>query len=349
MKDLRRLLLGVGHVGELSRLLSVFNKQRSRALGKKELIELASQTAGAGYRYPTPRSALELALEIGLLKQQNKLIALTTLGDKFNEHIPLNQLDLSIPQARLLLSLLLDDENLRDDVSALLQQFHQGAGKHLEARPASIRGGDSTERIARLLQQLHLIKYEKGLLLLDSELEQSIPIEVVGTAGLSEQALWQRVDQQRLRAQVAEEVVVEQERLRLCSNGRRDLADLVVRVSAVNVSTGYDIKSFEDDGSPRYIEVKSSTGMRVRFEWSVGERKKAEKEKKRYWIYLVRAAYSLPQIVVPILLIQDPSSHITDGRLTETASSFIVEEQKSSRTTKTQRVAVDGNFQPWPS
>ena len=57
-----------------------------------------------------------------------------------------------------------------------------------------------------------------------------------------------------------EKAVFEYEKKRLIEAGRKDLADCVEWVSLVTDSLGYDIKSFNEDGTERHIEVKTNTG-----------------------------------------------------------------------------------------
>ncbi len=84
--------------------------------------------------------------------------------------------------------------------------------------------------------------------------------------------------------QIAEEIalVAEQERLR--QEGRPDLAARVEDV-ADRPGLGYDIRSFESDGSDRWIEVKNvSKGSR--FFLSEGEWRNS-RERVNFWFYLV--------------------------------------------------------------
>jgi len=56
-----------------------------------------------------------------------------------------------------------------------------------------------------------------------------------------------------------EELVLETERRRLIAAGRPDLAEKVVHVAVVEGDgAGYDIRSFEDDGEVRHLEVKTT-------------------------------------------------------------------------------------------
>jgi len=58
-----------------------------------------------------------------------------------------------------------------------------------------------------------------------------------------------------------EYLVLEHERRRLLKAGKTDLAARLVHVAVVEGdSAGYDIRSFNDDGSDRHIEVKTTKG-----------------------------------------------------------------------------------------
>ena len=56
-------------------------------------------------------------------------------------------------------------------------------------------------------------------------------------------------------------LVIQYEKMRLSQLGRSDLAELIIHVSEVEGDgAGYDIRSFKDDGSPLFLEVKSTRG-----------------------------------------------------------------------------------------
>ena len=54
--------------------------------------------------------------------------------------------------------------------------------------------------------------------------------------------------------------VLEYEKQKLIEIGRADLADLIEHTAARNDGVGYDIKSFDTDGTPMFIEVKTTKG-----------------------------------------------------------------------------------------
>lgn len=69
--------------------------------------------------------------------------------------------------------------------------------------------------------------------------------------------------------------------------GRKDLADLVQWISLENCATGYDIRSFDVDGTDRFIEVKGSRGNKFTFELSANELAVARHLGDRYYLYMV--------------------------------------------------------------
>ena len=330
-KELLELVEETGHIGELTRLLFVFKKRYTTRLGKIELIELANQTAGASYRYPKPEAALNVALAVGLLQKDHAFVILTETGKLFLRLQGDDKLALTIDQASLVLGLLLDDDRTGIYIGSLFRHFGHGASGRLEARSNPSTWDSSTQLIAKIFQQLGVLEDYNGKLCLNGVFEVSFPRHLLALTALNEQALWVRLEAQRIRAKQAEELVVLEEKKRLSKIGRQDLAKLVIRVSADNVSAGYDIVSFNSDGLPRFIEVKSSTGRAIRFEWSVREREVASENGERYWIYFVPLANILEKRTLPILMISDPIMLIGSGKLFETPSSFVVNAKAKAR------------------
>lgn len=122
----------------------------------------------------------------------------------------------------------------------------------------------------------------------------------------SEEDLWHSLTKTQLRARSAEEFVIKYEKQRLKAAQRNDLCKFVERVSATDVNAGYDIRSFENNGNLRYIEVKSSTSSHVSFYWSSIERNFALEHRDSYWIYFIPRSHELPKLKYEITLIKDP-------------------------------------------
>ncbi|MEM6326816.1 MAG: DUF3883 domain-containing protein [Bacteroidota bacterium] len=111
---------------------------------------------------------------------------------------------------------------------------------------------------------------------------------------------------------LGEEHVLAAERTRLSDSGRQDLAGRVEHVALTDVGAGYDILSFELNGSPRYIEVKATRSDRSGFEITANEIETAAVLGQTYWLYRVsRIESGQPQVV----RYSDVAALIESGRL----------------------------------
>ena len=88
---------------------------------------------------------------------------------------------------------------------------------------------------------------------------------------------------------VGEELVLKYEKERLISLGKEDLAERIIHTSKVEGDgAGYDIKSFNEDGSVKYIEVKATRGnINTDFYMSPRELRFAELNKDSFCLYRV--------------------------------------------------------------
>ena len=322
--DLLGQLDELGHLGELCRLASVFNSRRGESLTEREFIELSGLTAGQTFRYPRPAAALHLARTLGLVHRKGGRLTFTALGTRFgalgdNRHVlPSHQ------QGRMLLSLLIDDAALKLFIASALRNLSRDSAGRLRIRVESIPTKPELLIAVRVLQQCRMLVYVDGDLLLQPGADEGWPTDLFLPRGTTEVELLNRLDEQRRRGSAAELFTVDLERRRLIDDGRSDLAELVLRISTDDVGAGYDIRSFDADGSTRYIEVKSSVGRALRFEWSSYERREAEKTRGAYWIYFVPLADDLAVRPLPVLTIQDPIGHILAGHLEEVPTHFVV-------------------------
>lgn len=95
-----------------------------------------------------------------------------------------------------------------------------------------------------------------------------------------------------------EQLVVQAEKERL-GKDHPELARQVEQVSLISDSYGYDIKSFESDGRPRYIEVKTTPDHyqpQFSFLLTENERRTAS-QSDNYWLYRVFDINDAPQII----------------------------------------------------
>ena len=123
---------------------------------------------------------------------------------------------------------------------------------------------------------------------------------------LSEEGFRRILDAREVIGSLGEEWVVDHEIRNLRDAGRNDLAEKVRRISIVNVGAGYDVLSFEADGTEKYIEVKTSVLTTNVFQITANEIETAKKYGNHFWLYFITEIRGNPELVV----IQNPVRHI---------------------------------------
>ena len=118
-----------------------------------------------------------------------------------------------------------------------------------------------------------------------------------------------------------EHFVYQHERRRLHKAGRGDLIDKIDWVSQRTVSKGYDIKSYEVDGSPRHIEVKATIGKSPSFFMSSNEWNVATRMRGSYWLYRVVQSLDRPRITCKL---QDPKGAEDKSAITRLPDGWLV-------------------------
>ena len=117
----------------------------------------------------------------------------------------------------------------------------------------------------------------------------------------------EKAEQCRASGEVAEDIALALEKKRLTDAGRNDLADKVEWV-ANRPGLGYDIKSYEVDGTERFIEVKNVTNGKRFFltEWEWLN----SRARPNYWFYLVSAPRTENENVAVLPADQLNESHL---------------------------------------
>ena len=87
--------------------------------------------------------------------------------------------------------------------------------------------------------------------------------------------------------EIGEKLVMKYEKNRLVDLGRNDLADSVEHISVTQEDgSGFDIKSYNEDGTDRLIEVKTTKqGIDAEFFMTPNEIEFSELNQKNYFLY----------------------------------------------------------------
>ena len=190
---------------------------------------------------------------------------------------------------------------------------------------------DADEWLVEHLRQLGFLRRDEDAIEVEERYVSTVAAFLEEGAGWTEEQAEEYFREKREIGTLAEELIVTHEMERLRGAGHVVESQCVRRISLLRVNAGYDIESFNgvarDMNFDRFIEVKGSRGIDVRFLWTENEIKIAKKLRDKYWIYFQggivlgnKNAKNLP------LFFQDPiESVMKDARLTTTPQGVIVE------------------------
>jgi hypothetical protein len=234
---------------------------------------------------------------------------------------------LSREQGKMVARQLLVHADAKKAAALVLAEFSKKTGYESWMAIAAVPRDRTSNLVCRLLQQACLMKHDGDYLVLDESDRAFLAELYEGEVALTQEELLKRLAMERRWGDAAEKYVLQVERERLASLGFPRLAEMVEHISPGNCGAGYDILSFEVDGTPRYIEVKSSQRQRLRYRWSLGHRATAERFRRQYWIYFVPMKEDEPRPKSAPILVQDPLSFIP-ATLDETPTAFLVDSKR---------------------
>lgn len=301
-----RSRVGLLVVEEIARVVAVWASKGWPEVTLGTLRHWAGvETAALSPRVPNPEPALKLMVRAGLLAVTPDGLA-TPCAELRNSEGERGSVDrFARPVALGVFQRLLSLPEFEREFFVVF------ADLRLTAAKPSV-GWGSVPAISRRnpawiwLQQLGLGEHQGGEFVADAVLIPFLLDVDVSKKRVSQAELDRRLQLQRERSELAEDyvVVLERERLRIAGVGY--YAEGITRVSLEDVAAGYDIRSFETDGRPRYIEVKSSSGRREQFFISRNEIAVARAERRRYWLVWVGWAGRLPAGPCDVAWFRDP-------------------------------------------
>ncbi len=338
MPDLH-CLMTIRNPGELNRLLiqlREFKRSDGRADMRRLQKSLKNQTFHAG---PVPfEDLLDLALHFRLIHVYEDSVSVTHLGDTFLDENPNNQYNLTEAQKNLLVqSIFFGRTQLSRQFEIILGDFSFNTlTSRYEGSILAPSGRLPALEIRLLCSALHLIDEEEGgIRFFDPRYNTDIArrIRIFRQTELEGQ---EPSDETIARSKHAEELIFEDEKQRLIEAGYPELSCRIQMVSEYNSAAGFDIQSYDGDGSKpevpdRFIEVKSSILSKFRFIITGNELKKARELKDQYRIiFLGNHDFNknLKDCLIRVLI--DPITHIFDpDRFSIYAKKIHVIEKKS--------------------
>lgn len=311
IRDFRRLI-GSQTLGQLARVLSVWRRRGWEAVSGSSLVHWVRASAAYGVQPPDPLPAIRLATAVGWFNWDGdeRVSASETLRTCTEDASVIDRFPPSL--AFDLFGRLQSAPELAPDFTAVLGMMRRRGGR---LGVSWVEVPDDLRRVPLWLwlQQLGLGRHNGDFFDLTQELTPFVEEARGPACPLSEAELLAQLEAQRVRAAMAEELVVAHEKRRLEAAGAVDLAAGVRRVSITDVGAGYDVASYSTDGSPRFIEVKSSAGTRACFHISSNELACARRGRDAYWLAWVSWASRLPNGPSPIAWFRNPASVLDAG------------------------------------
>lgn len=165
---------------------------------------------------------------------------------------------------------------------------------------------------------------ELGKITAEDLLEERVIDNEVILKGLSQSELEKRLERKKLIGNIGEEIVLNKEKELLLEHSLRKLSESVKRVSVEDCRLGYDILSYNLDGSEKYIEVKSSEKINNEFYLTSNELTQLNKYKEKYSIYLVQGIHVSNKTFKNIIQINNPEKEFENNKYSMKAISWRV-------------------------
>lgn len=281
-QDLNRLVCTIHALG-----------RKAMPLHRKALVEAFQGTVFGG-RFADLDSALDLATKSGLVVAlDGRRFALGAAGRRLHSLNPAQYYETRDEQRRFLFHVLVKAGPLTHTAGILLSRLRRGAGDP----PNLVLDGQLLASLAREERECFDVLRFLGVFAGGPETWIVSPswLDVAGEVRkrriTTEDELSAMLAEQEALGRAAEELTVQYERRRLRRLRAVAEADLVRRISEVDVGAGYDVESFEGkskDFTPdRHIEVKASAGEAVRFYWTRNEYETSRRLADSYWIYFI--------------------------------------------------------------
>lgn len=267
----------------------------------------------------------------GLIQIRNNLVTISVLGQKFLDANRERYFEINEAQKQLIIEKIIFKGTLNHFARELFEFFSLNQNTYrYEISTNENLLSDSHDRTIHFFKYLGILTSNDFIVQVEKKYSELVYELMADSKGISEQQLEKSLIENRKLGAQAEHAIIEFEKQRLRKLGRFAQAELVKRISAINVSAGYDIESFDGDTDvifpDRFIEVKATQGTEIRFYWSFNEIRIAKKKKNSYWIYMLREFKENDLKFSPVM-INNPARNISKKNyLTMEAQTFLIKE-----------------------
>lgn len=283
----------IQNINEINRLLlaiSELSGGKNTGVPESAIIRLCKSTVLMG-SLPNHKDTIDFCIELKIITCQNNKLKIEHLGKTLLDANPNKYYEFTENQKKLVAKEFILNKDFLKYIHKIIISFN--ANEELGTFVWSQSDGipiEGNRDVLNLMLQLGILE-KGGSILFVNQNYVLVIANLRGLEILSIKKLREILDKKIEVGNIAEDLIVLYERMRLESIGAIEEAKLVKKISNLNVSAGYDILSFDAKSSDlnydRFIEAKGSSNNLISFEWSNNEMRKAKNLGQKYWIYFL--------------------------------------------------------------
>jgi len=309
-------IFSYNELNEFNRILISVKKlsDKDNKCRKQDVINYCSSIIFGGSQ-ANHRKNIELCNKSELLKTKNNILQLTILGEEFITLNKNSQYEVTKEQEEFISKRIIFEGPWKHQIKSLLDNFSPNYSKlTYELSLIDNPLPKSFYATIYLLKRLNILNEEEGIYFVNPKYVVLVKELTLEKDGLSEDKLEESLKQSKKISILAEDAILKYEKKRLKLLQCDAEAEIVRRISTLNVSAGYDIESFDGRKDffdyDRFIEVKASQKDNIYFYWSINEYNIAKKKSDRYWIYFIPNFKGNNLKEVTPIMIQNPVKKI---------------------------------------
>jgi len=314
----------IKNINEINRIVNGIHglsKDPKKGALKNDVIRHCEMVIGG--EFADHDQTIDFSAAIGLLERRRNRLLLSAKGRDFFGLNNGRSYELNKSQKGFFIDHCLFEGRISDNIKTILAQFvpdyETGMFQWSKADDSPLKGDPL---LIEIMKQSNLILEKEDLYLIAPEYSPTVDTFLHNSQFISPQELVKKLKRQEDLGNIAEQMILDYEEKRLKSLGHAIESKSIQWISKLNVSAGYDIRSFNTHSKDliydRFIEVKGSTTKQIHFYWSANEIETAKRLGDRYWLYYqpIQPLSTLYTMMEPIM-IKDPYKKIWSNKNVE--------------------------------
>ena len=234
------------------------------------------------------------SIDLGLIRSKNTRLSLTNNGNNLLKLQVVKDDDVIIDalteaQQQFFVELIFSSPNLKTDLQNILSDFRIHHSKKIWFYDYEKPNPDWNRELLTWLISCNFWSVVDNRLEIKQLYNKQVS-KIKKRTPVTQQHLEEIIKIEKEVGEKAEQLTLSYEKERLNDLDYPDMAMSIEQISKIDVAAGYDIESFNGNGSTlspdRMIEVKGTSGTAPYFYWSENEIETAKTLKEKYWVYL---------------------------------------------------------------